>query len=113
MSTFILFMIIAALLLAGTIIFQVLAWKRGETIHWVLTFVIEVIGNFMYFMLMFYFNSEASAAREQLHGAIESGPPYSKFAVVCLMLALLFIGLLLISIVLAIGHHALKDRGEL
>lgn len=112
MSTFITFMIIGALLIGGTITFQVKAWKGNETIHWVLTFVMEVISNIIYFILMTYFNSEASMVREHMSKALDATVPYAKFAIVCLMIALFFLGMTLISIVLAIGRHMMTERGE-
>ncbi len=112
MSTFITFMVIGVLLIGGTITFQVLAWKGNETIHWILTFVMEVISNIIYFILMCYFNSEASMVRDHMSNALDASVPYAKFAVVCLMIALFFLGMTLISIVLAIGRHMMTERGE-
>lgn len=112
MSTFVTFMVVGVLLIGGTITFQVLAWKGNETIHWILTFVMEVISNIIYFILMCYFNSEASMVRDHMSNALNASVPYAKFAVVCLMIALFFLGMTLISIVLAIGRHMMTERGE-
>lgn len=112
MSTFITFIVVGVLLIGGTITFQVLAWKGNETIHWILTFVMEVISNIIYFILMCYFNSEASMVRDHMSNALNASVPYAKFAVVCLMIALFFLGMTLISIVLAIGRHMMTERGE-
>ncbi len=107
------FLIVSILLLAGAVVFQVLAWKRSETVHWVLTFVLEFLGQVINLFLMFYYNSEASLIREHVSGALDASIPFGKFAIVALGLSFVFFTMLIISVVLAFGHRALVRNGEL
>ena len=113
MSTFITYMIDAVLLITGHILLLVKAWRGNETIHWVLTFLLEVASNIIYFVLTLYFNAQASMIREHMANAPDPSVPYARFAIICLMVALFFLGMTLISIIMAVGRHVMANRGEM
>lgn len=105
--------IITVLGLAGAIVCQVFAWKRTAKIYWVETFVIEVVAGLADLMFVIEYNTKALSLRDAYAPIITDPTPYSRYAVLCTIFCVIFLGLLIISVVLAIGKSALRRHHQL
>ena len=105
--------IITVLGVAGAITCQIFAWKRGDKIYWIETFVIEVVAGLASLMFVIEYQTKALELRNSYVPIITDPTPYSRYSVLCTIFCVIFLGLLIISIVLAIGKAVLRKNNQL
>ena len=105
--------IIAILGIAGAITCQIFAWKRGDKIYWIETFVIELVAGLASLMFVIEYNTKALSLRNSYAPIITDPTPYSRYAVVCTIFCVIFLSMIIISTVLLIGKIALRRHNQL
>ncbi|MBQ1545311.1 MAG: hypothetical protein IIZ60_06075 [Clostridia bacterium] len=100
-------LIVGIVILALIITALVLAWRRNLKPFWISAFAMELIGSgIMLSFISKYANLMTGVEGTSLEVA------YGRAELVCLIFILLFLGLLLMSVVLAVGKHLIRKQEE-
>lgn len=100
-------LITGIVILALIITAMVFSWRRNLKPFWISAFALEVIGSgIMMSFISKYANLIADVEGTSLEVA------YGRSELVCIIFILLFLGLLLMTVVLAVGKHLIRKQEE-
>ena len=90
---------------------DILGWRDFRHWKWLVSVLVSLGGNIMFFLMMGYYNSLAVSQRESTQLIVEM-VPYSRYAIVCAMFAFFLVFVTLLSIVFWVGKYMInKEEG--